>query len=98
MPTKVGLQGDVAQPLASLQSKCPKQSCCVRGRAGGARVKGETGEGLPTELRICSVVVFCSQQPGLGVSWLVGKGGGKGMQVLPILAGTESPLVAQLAE
>lgn len=79
MPMKVGLQGDAAQPLSSLQSKCPKKSCCVRGRAGGARVWGEAGAGLPTELRVCSVLVFCSRQPGLGVSWLVGKGGSKGV-------------------
>lgn len=37
MPMNVGLRGDGAQPLASLQSKCPRQRQCARGKGAGPR-------------------------------------------------------------
>lgn len=72
MPMKVGLQGDVAQPLSSLQSKCPKKSCCVRGRAGGARVWGEAGASAAhgAEGLLCPGVLFIAARAwGVPAYW-----------------------------
>lgn len=44
MPTAMGLHGDAAQPLSSLQSKCPRQRCW-QGEGAGQGHPGVQGGG-----------------------------------------------------
>lgn len=72
MPTYSGLRGDGAQPLASLQSKCPRQRCCAKGE--GSRARGAPrGAGRRRERAVWWAALTCLRQShraeGFAVSW-----------------------------